>query len=183
MEMLQVYSETKLLGLSRVGVSAPTLKTYKTVAGSPAATELFAFAANAVNKLTASDDMSHQWKEGTPIEVHIHWNVLPSDNIAAGDVKFFAAISVADWNDGSTYEDFLLTAIDHVPENCGGTSRFVTLGYFLPAGKKISFQGLYCWGREGNAAADTWTGECYVSSFAIHWEKDTNGSTSKYVKV
>lgn len=177
-----LYDEVKLLGVSRAGASAPTLKAYKTVAGSPAAGELFAFANNAVNKLTATDDMPHPWMEGTLLEFHVHWKVLPTDNIAAGGVRWFAAVSICDWENGSTETDYLLEITESVPANCAGTSRFISLGTLVPSGKRVSFQGVYTWGRAGNHVADTWTGEPYVTSFAMHYRKDTDGTTNMYTK-
>lgn len=177
----RLVDDIPLLGHSRNGSSAPTLKSYKTVTNAPAAHELWAFSASQINKFTATYDMLHSWEEGSEVELHIHWKT--PTNAAAGVQRWFAAVTVSNRQDGSPEQDWLLTVDESVPANIANTSREVSLGTILPTGFGISSQWIITWGRVGNHANDTWTAESYVTAFGMHFRKDTEGSTGLYNKV
>lgn len=181
MEHQRLVDDIPLLGFSRLGVSAPTLKAYKTVTGAPAAHELYAFSASQVNKLTATYDMLHRWEEGSPWELHVHWKT--PTNAAAGVARWFAAVTVANADNGETELDWLLTVDESVPANIAGQSRFISLGTIHPITMKMSSQLIVTWGRVGNHANDTLTAESYVTAFGLHFISDSNGSTALFNKV
>jgi hypothetical protein len=170
----RIYDEVKLLGLSRPGSNPPTLTSYKTVGDSPWDIQLPAFGPTVDARYSASDDFPHQWLEGSELEYHVHYKV-PA-NVAAGDIVWGLAASIADADNGNTDSDFYIWGVDSVPANIAGQSRGFSIGTISPTGKKISFIGMYAFGRHASNPLDTWAGTALVTSFACHFLKDSEGS-------
>jgi len=142
-------------------------------------TGLLEFSAKAVNIIAIQAQIPHAWKLGSAISPHIHW--APS-NTDTGDVRWDLAYKIvpigsvipASWTNDTIWIAGSGTADEHM------LSEFKDIDMSAVTG--VSCMLLIKLSRNGSAAGDTFTGVAQLLEFDIHYQIDTIGSRSEYLK-
>lgn len=159
------------LGL-RVGGTAPTFAAFKSnIYG-------YSFSASAQNEMHGSFELQHDYKEGTDIEVHVHWSPIGTDNknivwgfqytVANMETEVFPAVTV-------------ITAID-AAAGVDATHQLLSIGTISGVGRKIGDVIPFMVYRNAADAADTFTGAAFLHQVGLHYQADTIGSRTISVK-
>lgn len=129
--------------------------------------------------------MPHAWDEGTDIMPHIHWTPSQDGSVSAATVKWGMDYS---WlNLGETHSSYTTisgTSIkpDGTTSITKSTHYLTPLGTIVGDGKQISSMLICRIYRDGEAAADTFTGKAGVLEVDFHYQIDTMGSREEYAK-
>lgn len=171
-----LWDDIQLLGISRLGASAPSLSAYR---GGLFGLE---FSATLDNSIHGAMELPHTYKEGTPLMVHVHWKTS-STNAAGGSVIWGIEYTVTDPAPGSTEgAPVTLQATETV---AAASQQYLQhtfdLGAIPGTGLKISSLLRFRIYRLG--ATDTFAGGAWVDSFALHHQKDIAGSQAEWVKT
>lgn len=158
------------------GGTAPDLENY-TMAG--LSTRKYAFNGTTTEeRLSNCFEIPHDYKDGAPIEVHIHWR--PSDN-NAGNVEWFF-----DWEysevDSAPVAQTSLRVIVPVLAN---QQYFHKVNSFIPLidnGYKLGDIINFTLRRTPNSVNDTYNADAILEKVAMHVPVDTLGSRQMYVK-
>lgn len=129
--------------------------------------------------LLFTTQLPHDWKEGTAIHPHVHW--APSTT-GAGDVKWGLEYTMIDVEGGAFPNT---TIIYSVPEAAGGVAKAhkkSELGTLDMTGKKISICLVCRVFRNSSAVDDTYADNVFGISLDFHYEIDSFGSSSEYIK-
>lgn len=144
------------------------------------------FKASGIDEMYFVVQMPHDWAEGTDIFPHIHW--APSENGAAGPTVPRWGLQYAWLNIGETFTSY--TTIY-------GTITYPTSEvlvkdrqYLTPLGtagingseKKISSMLVCRIFRDGSSGEDTFAGLAGALEVDFHYERNTIGSRTEYVK-
>lgn len=141
---------------------------------------------DAVCSLTAQ--MPHEWKEGSPIEPHVHWYKADA---GAGNVKWKIEYKMANVGDVFPGNDTTgwteLTAYEVIDVITGDQatayrSMITTFGEVDMTGISISAQSWIHISRIPGDAEDDYAGTARLMEFDIHYLKDSNGSINPYNK-
>lgn len=129
--------------------------------------------------------MPHNWKEGTTIYPHLHW--MPK-NSASGNVEWNFEYTWANY-DETTPEVFpAITTLTEVASGpfTAGTHLITALtsgdSGIIATGKKISSVLICSIWRNSTRAADTYNADAGLISLDFHYEVDTFGSRTEYSK-
>lgn len=138
----------------------------------------FLFDAAATETIFAVAQMPHGYKEGSDIEMHIHWeptntntgNVLWQveykwTNIGGTEPGTFTAITILDAGDGTAYKHQIADFA-----TISGTGKTISSILSL----KIS--------RLGGDGTDTYNADALLKEFDIHYQINSFGSDDEYVK-
>lgn len=140
----------------------------------------FSFADGAVDELHGAQEIEHDYKEGTSLEVHVHWSPSSTNvgycawryeySIANMTTGSFATSTTLAPTSGSAsagiVNQHLYTSLGTIPGTIAGSP--------VKIGAIIAFR-VY---RDGNAGVDTFTGNAFLHSVGIHYESDSLGSRS-----
>lgn len=137
------------------------------------------FSGTVDNVLAGSFQMPHSWREGSPINPHIHWS-KPAGG--AGDNVTWELYLRYHTHGGapSAWSDALagVMVIDH-----NGVAEGEAITRFGPVtmtGKKISQNVAWRLYRRGNA--DSFNGTARLIEFDVHYEIDSRGSQREFTK-
>lgn len=128
---------------------------------------------NTDEKIYLIGQLSHKYKEGTDLQLHIHWSQSNSNNI-----KWFADYKFI--NVGDPVPDVWTTISGSTPSQpyTGGTLHQLTsLGTINGEGKKISSILLIKIYRN-----DNYSGDVLAYQVDAHFQIDTIGSDDEYLK-
>jgi len=139
-----------------------------------------AFPAGRVTEIDGSEQLPHEWVEGTTIYPHAHFMV---ESTEAGNILFRFEYLWVDVNGvvGSNSIVLSTTVANNTVER---THRLENIpnGGLDGAGHKISSIIQYCFARVGTDASDTYPGTVYISEFDIHALLNTMGSKTLTTK-
>ncbi len=142
----------------------------------------------AIEAMSFTVQLPHSWKEGTTIFPHIHWVPKNNGGFSTGNVEWNLEYSWVNY-DPTTPQVFpaitTLTTVVNGPFTASAnmiTSLTANDIGISGTGKKIS-SILICriW-RDSSRAADTYAADTGVLSLDFHYEMDTFGSHSEFVK-
>jgi hypothetical protein len=159
-------------GLTPSGAAAPDLINF--VNGN---LQIYAFDGGVTTeRLYGSIEINHDYKEGSNVEVHIHWAPTTA---AAGNVKWQLYISWA--NNG---EDFKAPALHTVTAPAAGAwlSTYSSIAVLSGVGKTINSQFVFQIFRDPTDGADTYGADAALITVGIHYQCDTVGSRSPATK-
>ena len=138
----------------------------------------FLFSATLINLITIQAQMPHEWAEGTPIVLHLHWSPT---NTNTGNVLWRVEYKIA--NVGEVFPGSRTTA--DVLSAGSGTADMHQIAAWAEVpmtGKKISCMIRIKISRIGNEVTDTYNANAKLNEFDIHYMKDGLGSVQEYVK-
>jgi hypothetical protein len=135
------------------------------------------FENNATDILYGCVEFQHDYKEGTDIEVHIHWSPSSTNT---GNCRFTYEYTIANRNSAFSV-DTTLTALQ-AGSGVVNQHQYLTMGTISGVGRKIGDMICFAIARTGSDAADTFTGNAFVHSIGIHYEVDTCGSRTRSAK-
>lgn len=154
--------------------------------GAASGPEIYYFRNNAtVEAMSFSVQIPHSWKEGTTIYPHLHW--IPK-NTAGGNVEWNFEYTWANY-DAATPQIFpaiITCTVIATGPFATNTNLITTLtpsnAGIVATGKKVS-SILVCriW-RDSSRGADTYAADAGVLSIDFHYEMDTFGSRTEFVK-
>ena len=140
--------------------------------------KLYSFdGASTLEGLNCCIELPHSYKEGSDIEVHIHY--LRTTTTASGNVKWFADYSICPLM-GALVASQTISVVKTVAAQ--NVCDVATIGTISGVGRKISDVISFRIYRNPSDAADTFAADVLMTSFGIHYERDTLGSRQMYVK-
>lgn len=126
--------------------------------------------------------MPHDWKEGSPIDPHIHWSPMTA---GSGVVRWGIEYTWANYDPLTTqvYPATTTIYVDSDPfSNAQYGSIITSFGQTTLTGGKISAILLVRIFRDGAHTNDTYNGNASGLSFDIHYESNTLGSRTEFTK-
>ena len=132
---------------------------------------------NITERLYGSCEMQHDYKEGTDIEVHIHWTPT---NGNTGNVVWQVYYSWA--NKDETYPPATLLVSTPTAATGAWKNTYTSVGVISGAGKTINSQLSIQVFRDPGNVGDTYVNDVALLQLGIHYECDTTGSRSTLVK-
>jgi len=140
------------------------------------------FVDNADSYLYFIAQLPHSWKEGSDIEVHIHWT-LPVGGSGAGveNIKWDFTYSAA--NIGGTFPNSSSLSITRdVQNDVADHHRMTRLGYIINPNLEIS-NCIICSLKRDTGVADNTTLHAYIVELDFHIQLDTEGSLDQLSKT
>ena len=139
------------------------------------------FANGAVQTIAIWFQMPHAWKEGSDIDLHVHWHKTSS---AAGTVKWQAKW---EWtNIGNTragFSSFVDGSEVVANSNTSGKHAMFSFPMISGVGKTVSSMICVVLQRFSNGTgADTYAANAKLMEVDIHYQVDSFGSNTEYVK-
>lgn len=129
-------------------------------------------------RLYGSLEMQHDYKEGSDIEIHVHWT--PTDT-TGGNVVWQIYYSWA--NVGDTYATpTLIAASPTAAGTVAWANKYTSVGVISGAGKTINSQLSFQIFRDPANVGDTYTGDAALVQFGVHYQCDTTGSRTNMAK-
>jgi hypothetical protein len=119
----------------------------------------------------SSEEILHEYKEGSDIIAHIHW--MPNDT-GAGNVKFYLGYRWFNRTNVMSAETVISVTVA-----AGGVQyQHIRSDFPIISGTGMKIGSRFVWRvyRDPADVADTYTGEAIALDFGIHFEKDTVGS-------
>lgn len=132
---------------------------------------------NAIEEMSGSFELLHDYKEGTDLRPHIHW--CPSD-ANSGDVKWQMEICIVTIN-GTYTNVFTLSALDPsegVDRQHQAKEFEVINGSALTIGAVAHFRIF----RDPTDIEDTYGSDAILLSLGVHYEIDGDGSRQTFTK-
>jgi hypothetical protein len=135
------------------------------------------FSATAINSAHASFELQHDYKEGTDLEIHMHWSPATTNvgNVVWG-IEYTSANRLGVFPATTTVRTTV--AAGGVANTHNSQNLVILSGTGVGIGHIIRFR-LF---RDGTNAADTFTGAAFLHRIGIHYECDTLGSRQTTVK-
>jgi hypothetical protein len=131
----------------------------------------------ATTDLHGSFELLHEYKEGTDIEIHIHWSPSTTNN---GNCKWGLDYTVQ--NIDGTFASPTTITITPAASGVVRKHSLTTFGAISGAGLTIGAIIDYRIYRLGNDGADTFTGSAFLHNVGCHHECDTIGSRQQTIK-
>lgn len=126
---------------------------------------------NTTERLYGSCEMQHDYKEGSDIELHIHWTPTTT-NVGTVQWKVYYT-----WQNNAGAIFAAPTLLTPAVSNSGGVAwanNYTTVATISGAGKTINSQLVFQIFRV--PTEDTYTGDAALMQFGIHYQCDTTGS-------
>jgi len=128
-------------------------------------------------RLYITTEMQHAYREGSDLELHIHW--APT-TVGAGNVKWQVYYSWVS-KDGIYTAPALLSVVA-AARGQAWQNTYSTFGVISGVGRTINSQLVLQLFRDPSDVADTYAGDAALIAFGIHYEKDTVGSRTRLGK-
>jgi hypothetical protein len=123
-----------------------------------------------------SFEIPHSYKEGTALEVHVHWS--PSSNNTGDCVWKFSAVAENMGSAGAFTALPVMTATS-AGSGVAFSHQYATFGSIAGTGRKIGDIIAFELSRP---STDSFTGDAFLHSIGIHYQSDTIGSRQMSVK-
>jgi len=145
------------------------------------------FADSKVQSVYFNVQMPHAWKQGTDLGAHVHWTTRPGD-AAPGANRVVWGIEYQWVNIAENH------AVSNPPISTGsitinlngtldaGEHAITPIGTISGTGKTLSSVLVCRVFRNGGASDDNYTGKAALLSIDFHYQIDSFGSSSEYVK-
>lgn len=123
----------------------------------------------------------HEWKEGSGIEVHIHWAISDDGSgLGAENVKWDLTYSISDIDTAIPDETTKSLTID-VQDRISEWHYVDDIIEIDMEGHKISNCIIFSLTRDVSVAND-YADEAYLIEIDVHYQKDSVGSKEEYIK-
>jgi len=132
------------------------------------------FDAGVADEVHGSVEFQHNYKEGTDIEVHVHWSPTTTNT---GNIVFGFEYTVANMTTGTFGAPTTITNTPFASLGIINRHTYTTIGVISGTGRKIGDVIVFRFYRQ-KGGTDTFTGNAFVHSIGIHYECDTTGSRS-----
>ena len=171
----------------KAATNPPTFSVFRDDGSSSVGVYAYVFdnvASNSENQVFFTIQMPHAWKTGSVIYPHIHW--APEDN-GAGAVVWGMEYTWIEY-DATTPLQFpqttIITGTSDSFSNSAHKHLITSLGSITPSAVQddISSVLVVRLFRNSSNAADTYTGGAFGLSFDLHYERNTVGSRTEWVK-
>lgn len=170
-----VFKDISLSGLafSPAGAAAPDLINFVN-----ANLQIYAFDGGVTTeRLYITTEMNHDYKEGSDLEVHVHWTPT---NTGTGDVYWQLYYS---WQSANgTFGTPQLIASTSAARGTAWQNTYGTFGTISGAGQTINSQLVLQLFRIPTATEDTYTGDAALIALGLHYEIDALGSRERTSK-
>lgn len=130
-----------------------------------------------IERLYITTEMRHEYKEGSDLELHVHW--APTTT-GAGNVKwqlYYSWVSV----DG-VYSSPVLLPVISPARGTAWQNTYASFGIIPGAGQGINSQLILQLFRDPGDGEDTYGADAALIALGIHYEKDTVGSRQRTAK-
>ena len=168
-----VYKDINIAGylLTKPASSYPGVDTFRSAGGVDTTIETYAFALNEM--VHGGFELQHDYKEGTDLVFHIHWQGIAAPDGGTDNVQWRLNYIVA--RDGVTLA--AATAIDSPDVAIDTQYRCYRTDFAAIVGTtfKICDQFMFTLTRVA-AESDDYAGECLIETAGIHYQVDTLGS-------
>lgn len=155
--------------------SAPGLDEFKDNTGADTGIATRAF--NTGEKVSAQFELQHDWKEGTALSPHLHYQIIGAPT-GTDRIKWQLIYTIS--RNGTTLSP--TTTITVETEVSTQYSFYISsFPDIIGTGFKIGDQFLFQLSRI-TASADEFAGDALLSTAGVHYEIDTMGSRQKFIK-
>jgi len=152
----------------RVGGSAPTFAAFQdSIYG-------VKFINGQTDIIYGSFEIPHSYKEGTDLEVHLHWS---PDSTNTGDCVFNMAYSIAGM--GGTFGDEVPLSFTQAGSGTINKHQYVSANNHITGSITIGSIVVFALSRP---TGDDFTGDAFLHSIGVHYQQDTLGSRTIITK-
>jgi hypothetical protein len=123
-------------------------------------------------------EVPHDYKEGTAIDVHIHWSPTTTNT---GNCQWGFEYTIANIN-GTFGATTTPTPVVQAGSGVIAKHQMLDIAQISGTGRKISDVICFRIFRDGNALPDSFTGNAFLHRIALHYECDTLGSRQETIK-
>lgn len=122
-----------------------------------------------------SVEIQHDYKEGTDLEVHIHWSPSTTNT---GNARFTFEYTVSNMSTGTFGAT---TTLAQVQAGSGTINKhqYLSIGVISGTGRKIGDVIAFALTRTGSDVLDTFTGNAFIHQLGVHYECDAMGSRTQ----
>lgn len=139
------------------------------------------FSTSATEMLVTQVQLPHQWKEGSYLVPHVHWQKTTS---ASGDVYWqleYKWAPIGGVMDASWTTLTVTDTVDGTPDNDTADEHLISsFGELDGTGKEISDMLIFKLSRVGGNAADTYGADARLLEYDVHVQKDAPGSIQPF---
>ena len=162
--------------LARPASSQPDTDEFKDEGGNDTGIETFAFAPG--EKVSGSFELQHDYKEGSDIAFHVHWQGITAPT-GTDKVKWQLIYTVS-----KTDETLDATATPIVIETDFNTQfQFKRSNFSAITGTNLKFEDQFLFQLSRvSASANEYAGDALIATVGIHYEVDTVGSRTVNTK-
>ena len=161
--------------LARPASSQPDTDEFKDEGGNDTGIETFAFAPG--EKVSGSFEIQHDYKEGSDIAFHIHWQGIAAPS-GTDKVKWQLIFTVA-----KTNETLDATTTIVIETNIDTQYQFKRSNFPTITGTNFKFEDQFLFQLSRvNASADEYAGDALIATVGIHYEVSTVGSRTVNTK-
>lgn len=174
-----VYKDINISGalLSKPVSSAPGTDTFRTSTPADTGIETYAFAVG--EKVHGCFELQHDYKEGTDLTFHVHWQGIAAPAGGTDNVQWRLTYIVA--RDGVTLTT--VTTIDSPDVAIDTQYRFYRNDFGAITGTNFKIGDQFAFTLERVAAvSDDYAGDCLIATAGIHYQVDTIGSRQIGIK-
>ena len=133
------------------------------------------FANNASDIVYGSFEIPHTYKEGTDLEVHIHWSPSSTNT---GLCTFYFKYSLASM--GGIFGAETALTMSQTGSGVSNKHQYIS-GNNLITGSGIGIGTMVVFSLE-RPTGDAFTGDAFLHSVGVHYEIDTMGSRQRAIK-
>lgn len=122
-------------------------------------------------------EIPHDYKEGTELEVHVHWSPSSTDT---GNCVWTFSYSKLTAGSGAPSETVLTASTGIAGGGVALAPQYTTIGTIAGTAYKI---GEIVTFRIARPSGDSFTGDAFLHSVGVHYMSDTTGSLSRSTKA
>jgi len=165
-----VWDDVFIDGLElKVGNSAPTFAAFMN------GVYALRFNNNATDEVHGSFELRHGYKEGTDLEVHIHWSPDSTDNnLTTWGLEYTVAIV------GSVFP--ATTTVTYNASSGGVADAHLLTTICTISGTSLNISSVIHFRLFRNGSTDAFTGNAFLHRIGVHYQVDTIGSTQQTAK-
>lgn len=158
------------------GVGRPTLAT---MVGN---IQQYTFAVNAYAEIEAID-LPHSWKEGSEVEIHVHWATGGLNDATVRGVKWEIEYAYAGMTGAYTTATTDSAEAVIAANEPAGTLHYTTVDTFIPTGYTIGTQMVLRLKRIASVTNTAPAADPFALAVGVHIEQDTIGSRERGSKA
>ncbi len=156
------------------GVGKPTLATFK------GNINKYTFAVNDITEVN-TQEILHDWEEGTPIEVHVHWATAGNNDTTTRGVKWEVDYSIANTqhnNINIVFPDVTTISAEGViaPSEIAYTHKYTSIGTINMTGYKIGACMTFSLKRIASVANVAPANNPFGLMLGLHYKRNSLGS-------
>jgi len=174
-----VYQDINIDGylLAKPASSAPGVDTFRSTGGTDTTIETYAFAID--EKVHGGFELQHDYKEGTDLVFHVHWQGIAAPAGGTDNVQWRLNYIVS--RDGVTLAAATVIDSPDVAIDTQYRCYRTDFGAITGTNFKIGDQFMFTLTRVA-AVSDDYAGDCLIETVGIHYQIDTLGSRTIVAK-